>query len=67
MVEEIENILLSAKPLGGKGFEDIELGDVAELLDSHRWKIFEKNFRDVITLKVDKRGRLLCRTARMLK
>lgn len=52
MVEEIENILSSAKPLGGKRFEVIELGDVAELLDSHCWKIFEKFFRDVITLKI---------------
>lgn len=57
MVEEIENILASAKPLGGEGFDDIELSDVAELLESYHWKIFEKNFRDVITLKVDKRGK----------
>lgn len=57
MVEEIENILASAKPLGGEGFEDIELSDVAELLESYHWKIFEKNFRDVITFKVDKRGK----------
>lgn len=57
MIEEIENILASVKPLGGEGFEDTELIDVAELLESHHWKIFEKNFRDVITLKVDKRGK----------
>lgn len=69
VVEEIENILSSEKPLGGKGFEDIELSDVAELLDDRRWKIFEKNVIDVIILKVNKRGkrRLLYRTERTLK
>lgn len=69
MVEEIENILASAKPLGGERFEDIELSFIAQLLESHPQKIVEKYFRDVITLKVDKRGKqkLSCKTGRTLK
>nr|XP_044619979.1 tigger transposable element-derived protein 1-like isoform X1 [Equus asinus]XP_044619980.1 tigger transposable element-derived protein 1-like isoform X1 [Equus asinus]XP_044619981.1 tigger transposable element-derived protein 1-like isoform X1 [Equus asinus]XP_044619982.1 tigger transposable element-derived protein 1-like isoform X1 [Equus asinus]XP_044619983.1 tigger transposable element-derived protein 1-like isoform X1 [Equus asinus]XP_044619984.1 tigger transposable element-derived prot len=69
VVEEIENVVASAKCLSGEGFEDIELNDIAELLDSHPQQIVEKYFRDVITAKVDKRGqqRLTSRTRRMLK
>lgn len=56
----MENIVASAKRLGGKAFEDIELSGVAELLGSHPQKIVEK---------VDKRGqrRLTCGTQSMLK
>lgn len=64
VVEEIENIVASAKRLGGEGFEDIDFSDVAELLDCHAQKMVEKYFRDVITSEIDKRGqhRLTSRT-----
>ena len=42
--EEIENVVASAKCLGGEGFEDSELSDIAELLDSHPQEIVEKYF-----------------------
>ncbi|KAM7225244.1 hypothetical protein CapIbe_023221, partial [Capra ibex] len=44
--EETENVVASAKCLSGKGFEDCELSDLAELLDSHPQKIVEKSFND---------------------
>lgn len=64
MVDETENIVASAKCLGGEGFEDVDFSDVDELLDCHPQKIVEKYFRDVITSEVDKRGqqRLTSRT-----
>lgn len=46
MPEEIEHVVASAKCLGGEGFEDSELSDLAELLDSHPQKIVEKSFND---------------------
>ncbi|KAI5138864.1 Ankyrin Repeat, Sam And Basic Leucine Zipper Domain-Containing Protein 1 [Manis pentadactyla] len=62
-------MLASAKRLGGEGFEDIELSDIAELLDSHPQKIVQKYFSDVITSKVDREGHcnLRSRTQSMLK
>lgn len=68
MVEEIENVA-SAKRLGGEGFEDTELSDIAELLDSHPQKIVQKYFSDAITSKVDREGHcsLTSRTQSMLK
>lgn len=69
MPEEIEILVASAEHTGGDGFEDSELSDVAELLDSHPQKMVEKYFRDGIPSKVDERcqRRLPSRTQRMWK
>ncbi|XP_006875041.1 PREDICTED: tigger transposable element-derived protein 1-like [Chrysochloris asiatica] len=69
VVEEIENIVASAKCLDGEGFEDIDSSDIAELLDSHPQKIVEKYFRDVLASQVDKsrQGSLTAITQRTLK
>ncbi|XP_037368771.1 tigger transposable element-derived protein 1-like [Talpa occidentalis] len=69
VVEEIENVVASAKRLGGEGFEDIESSDIAELLDSHPQKVAEKYFKELVTAKVDKKAqhRLVSETLNMSK